>query len=210
LRREPESALASDFGDKGRLRPTRISVSLSLAMAEPSTTRFSASSFEEVMIEHTPRVFRSLRYLGVPEADVKDAAQEVFLVVHRRLDEFRGEASISTWIYEICNRIAKASRRRSASRRDAPVPEPPVVPIDANQESDLAAEQARQRLKQMLELLPEEQRLVIVLHEIEELSMRDVANLVNCPIFTAYSRLRLARKRLEQLLSMANSEEFHV
>jgi RNA polymerase sigma-70 factor (ECF subfamily) len=161
------------------------------------------------MHEHTPRVWRSLRYLGVSEADLPDASQEVFLVVHRRLEEFRGEASLSTWIYEICCRVAKAWRRRAASRRDAPMAEPPTVAVDADQEVTLQVERARHRLTRLLDELPEDQRAVVVLHELEELSMREVASLLNCPLFTAYSRLRLARNRLSQLLKRTDAEVGH-
>jgi RNA polymerase sigma-70 factor (ECF subfamily) len=178
-------------------------------MTVPSVPPAEESPFEQVMREHAPRVVRSLRYLGVCEADLPDASQEVFLVVHRRLQEFRGEASLSTWIYAICFRLARAWRRRAAARRDAPVAELPVVPMDATQEAALQVARARHRLLQFLDELPEEQRAVIVLHELEELKMSDVASLLKCPLFTAYSRLRLARKRLEQLLTQADFEVDH-
>jgi len=171
--------------------------------------QYEPATFEVVIEEHTAKVYRSLRYLGVPESDLPDASQEVFLVVHRRLDEFRGEASLSTWIYEICFRVARAWRRRAAARRDAPTADPPVVSVDANQESLLHVAQTRRRLLQMLDKLPEDQRTVIVLHELEEMKMAEVAALLGCPLFTAYSRLRLARKRLEQLLVQADSEVDH-
>lgn len=189
--------------------PALIGVSLSCAMIVSSVTPAEESPFEKVMQEHSPRVMRSLRYLGVSESDVPDASQEVFLVVHRRLQEFRGEASLSTWIYEICFRVARAWRRRSSGRRDAPVAELPVVGIAATQESALQVARARHRLLQILDELPEEQRAVIVLHELEELKMSEVASLLRCPRFTAYSRLRLARKRLEQLLAEADFEVEH-
>ena len=175
-------------------------------MTVPSVPPAEGSPFEQVMQEHAPRVVRSLRYFGVSEADLPDASQEVFLVVHRRLQEFRGEARLSTWIYEICFRLARAWRRRASARRDVPFAELPVVSIDATQESALQVARARQRLLQILDELPEEQRAVIVLHELEELKMSEVATLLKCPLFTAYSRLRLARKRLEQLLTQADSE----
>jgi RNA polymerase sigma-70 factor (ECF subfamily) len=168
-----------------------------------------SAAFEAVMQEHTPRVFRSLRYLGVPESDLPDACQEVFLVVHRRLEEFRGDASLATWIYAICFRVARALKRRAASRRDAPMSEPPVVPMDAQQESQLQVERARKRLLELLDMLPEEQRVVVVLHELEELKMSEVADTIGCPLFTAYSRLRLGRKRLEQLLLQSDCEAIH-
>lgn len=178
-------------------------------MVAISAPQYEPAPFEKVMQEHTPRVFRSLRYLGIPDADLPDACQEVFLVVHRRLDQFRGDATLSTWIYEICIRVARAWRRRAAARRDAPMAEPPVVSIEPEQESCLRVEHARRHLLHLLDELPEEQRAVIVLHELEELKMAEVATLVGCPLFTAYSRLRLARKRLEQLVTRADPEVDH-
>ena len=185
------------------------SVNLALPMDGKLASPCQASSFEEIMRTHTPRVWRSLRYLGVSDAELPDASQEVFLVVHRRLREFRGEASLGTWIYAICCRVAKASRRRAAARRDAPMAEPPLGTIDADQESALQLERARHRLTQALDELPENQRDIVVLHELEELSMRQVAQVLDCPLFTAYSRLRLARKKLEQLLMRTDAEVGH-
>lgn len=176
-------------------------------MVATPAPRSEPVTFETVLDRHAARVYRSLRYLGVSEPDLPDISQEVFLVVYRRLEEFRGDASLSTWIYEICVRIARAWRRRAAARRDAPVAELPAVPVDADQESRLQLERTRRRLLQLLDKLPEDQRTVVVLHELEELKMADVATLLGCPLFTAYSRLRLARKRLEQLLRAEREAE---
>lgn len=178
-------------------------------MVATSAPRSEPAPFEKVMQEHTARVHRSLRYLGILDADLPDACQEVFLVVHRRLEQFRGDSSLSTWIYEICIRVARAYRRRAAARRDAPMAEPPAVSIEPEQESRLGVEQTRRQLLQLLDKLSEDQRAVVVLHELEELKMSEVATLLGCPLFTAYSRLRLARKRLEQLGSQADPEVDH-
>jgi RNA polymerase sigma-70 factor (ECF subfamily) len=160
------------------------------------------------MRSQVDRVWRTLKYLGVRDADLPDAAQEVFLVVHRRLPEFRGDAKVETWIYEIACFTAKAWRRKAATRRDRPPSESlPVIPIDAAQEADLDDARSRARLERLLEELPEEQRAVVVLHEIEELPMREVADLLGCPMFTAYSRLRLAKKRLQKALEAAREED---
>jgi RNA polymerase sigma-70 factor (ECF subfamily) len=203
---EPHWAWESVSGDNGELDPTLTGVSLSLIMDAVTEPPPEVTTFVKVMEDHMPRVWRSLRYLGVPEFDLPDTCQEVFLVVHRRLGEFRGEACLSTWIYEICCRVAKAWRRRTAARRDAPMAETPVVAVDAQQESALEIARARHELSRLLDELPEEQRAVIVLHELEELPMHRVARLLGCPLFTAYSRLRLARKRLQRLLSERHSE----
>src|SRR5689334_15233045 len=68
-------------------------------------------TFKEVYEEQFRFVWRSLRRLGVRESDVADAAQDVFLVVHRRLGEFEGRSKVSTWLYGICYRVARDRRR---------------------------------------------------------------------------------------------------
>jgi RNA polymerase sigma-70 factor (ECF subfamily) len=145
------------------------------------------------------RVWRSLKYLGVPERDLADASQEVFLVLHRRFGEFRGESSFTTWLYGICVRVAANLRRR---RLRDPRDDLDNVEIaqDATQDLELDLERARRRLRDALDRIPPEQREVFVLHEIEELNMRAIATALGCPLFTAYSRLRLARKNLTRLL----------
>src|SRR4051794_13567852 len=75
-------------------------------------------NFKEVYDAHFAFVWRSLRRLRVPEASLKDAMQDVFLVVHRRLGEFEGRAKVTTWLFGICLRVAKDYRRRAHVRRE--------------------------------------------------------------------------------------------
>ncbi len=72
--------------------------------------------FEAIYDEHFDFVFRNVRRLGVPDAHVDDAVQEVFLVVHRRLAEFEGRSSVKTWIFGVLARVA-ADHRRSIRRK---------------------------------------------------------------------------------------------
>lgn len=163
-------------------------------------------SFGALVQRHAARVWRSLRYLGVPEADLADASQEVFLVVHRRLPEFRGEAKLETWIYGICLGVARNWRRKQA-RADSHVATHMPSAEDvaaATQELELERKHMRVQLQWALGQLCEQQREVFVLHEIEELGMHAIARAVGCPLFTAYSRLRLARKNLGRLLEQAS------
>src|SRR5437763_719190 len=71
-----------------------------------------ALSFREVFDQHASSVGRTLRYLGVPEAELTDAAQDVFLVVDRRYGEFEGRSTLATWIRQICVRVAFTYKRR--------------------------------------------------------------------------------------------------
>jgi RNA polymerase sigma-70 factor (ECF subfamily) len=153
-----------------------------------------APAFRDLFTEHAPHVWRALRRLGVREADVEDVAQEVFLVVHRKLPEFEARSSLKTWIYGICVRTASDYRRRAHVRRERPTDEVPDERRSAPQIAELEREQARAMLDAALERLDEDKRAVFVLYEIEELDMLAVAEAVGCPLQTAYSRLYAARK----------------
>lgn len=146
---------------------------------------------------HASEVWRFLKYLGVRKDDLADACQEVFLIAHRKLPEFRGEAEPRSWLYGIALRVAKTWRRR---RLMVPLgdEERTVGPL---QEQERERRDVHELLCWALDTLPEAQREVFVLHEIEELTMTEVARRVECGLFTAYSRLRLARRALKRTLA---------
>ena len=146
---------------------------------------------------HFRYVWRCLRSLGVRDAHLDDALQDVFLVVQRRLPDFDGGAELRTWLYAIALRIARKyrdrARREPASLEAARehTPELPAAP-DANGAAALAHERlALARLA--LSALDDEKREVFVLARIEEMSAPEIASVVGVPINTVYSRLRAAR-----------------
>jgi RNA polymerase sigma-70 factor (ECF subfamily) len=145
--------------------------------------------------------------LGVRDAEVADASQEVFLIVHRRLPEFRGASKFETWLYGICLGVARNLRRKQVRTAES-VAELPDEGSAPTQEATLELKRMRAALRDALDALPPEQREVFVLHELEELGMRAVAQTVGCPLFTAYSRLRLARSALRRLLEPLELVEF--
>ncbi|MDB4933116.1 MAG: polymerase sigma factor RpoE [Labilithrix sp.] len=154
-------------------------------------------SLAEIFREHAPFVWRGLRRLGVPEADVEDVCQEVFVVVHRKLGDFEGRSSLRTWIYGIAARTASDYRRSGRVRREVVTDAPPDVAHEAGQHDALALKQARATLDRILDELDDDKRSVFVLYEIEELTMAEVADALGCPLQTAYSRLHAARKVVE-------------
>ena len=164
----------------------------------------SAQDFARLFVSEAPRVLRVLRRLGVRDADVEDVAQEVFLVVHRRAAEFRGESSLRTWIYGIAVRSALGHRRRKHVRTSVELSVEPA--IDADQPAAVERAQAREVLRGAIARLPEGPREVFVLYELEELSMRDVANALEVPLATAYTRLYAARSALRGMLDQLASE----
>ena len=164
-------------------------------------------TFERVFADHFPYVGRCLRYLGIPDADVEDACQEVFVVVHRRLGVFESPTALRAWIRQICVHVAQNQRRSRMRRREVHVAEPVEVAGPADQMHHLERTELRERLLLLLDELTDEQRTVFVLYEIERMTMADVASAAQCPLQTAYSRLHAARKRIEQAMGLQEAED---
>lgn len=147
--------------------------------------------------EHGARfVPQTLRYLGVPEQSVLDAAQDVFVVALRRLDDFEGRSSLTTWLYGICVRVAHDFRRRQRRNRESLVESLPDMIAPAQQEAHLQCADWQRELGSLLDQLDEPQRAVFVLYEIQRLSMKEVAEAVGCPVQTAYFRHKSARTKV--------------
>jgi RNA polymerase sigma-70 factor (ECF subfamily) len=168
-------------------------------MASPSQPAAAAlPTTAQVFAEHGPYVFRTLRYLGVPERDLPDVVQETFVVVHRKLPEFEARASVRTWLYRICRRTASDYRRKAHVRRESL--REPMDEIQQELTHPAAAIEARQLLLRALDTLDDDKREVFVLSEIEGMTMTEVIDVVGCPLQTAYSRLSAARKRVEEFV----------
>jgi RNA polymerase sigma-70 factor (ECF subfamily) len=153
-------------------------------------------NFQQVYEEHVVFVWRSLRRLGVAESSLKDAVQDVFMVVHRRLPDFVERAKTSTWLFRICLGIARDHRRRAHVRRevldDALVDDSPDSGLDA-----MRAAERREDLELFdaaLGVLDLDQRAVFVLFELDDMTGDEIAEVLQIPLGTVYSRLRLARQ----------------
>lgn len=152
-------------------------------------------TFEQVYDANFDFVWRALRQLGVREHDVADAAQDVFLVVHRQLATFEGRSKLTTWLFAICARVASGRRRMAHVRRE--VVGSDVIDLHAAA-SETAEESASRRqqatvLDEILGAMPDDQRAVFVMFEMGELSGDEIAEALEIPVGTARSRLRLAR-----------------
>lgn len=169
-----------------------------VAITEPAFAREHALAFDDVYRDHVAFVWRTLRHLGVAEADAEDGVQDVFVVVHGKLASFEHRARLSTWIYGICLRVAHARRRRAHVRREVAT-DPSVLLVDAPAEGESAPEAIERReaealLDAILDTMPLEQRAVFTLFELDGKSCEEIAELTCAPLGTVYSRLRLARE----------------
>jgi RNA polymerase sigma-70 factor (ECF subfamily) len=161
---------------------------------------------------HFPFVWRNLRRLGVPDTILEDAAQDVFLVVHRRWDSFDARwSSVETWLFGILMRVAR-NHRRSLRRRSWAIPSTgdlvEVVPSPAAGPAELVARrEAVALLDRLLDSLDEDKRAIIVLVDIEQLSVPQAAESLEVNLNTAYWRLRTARTQLRKSLARIRATE---
>ena len=150
---------------------------------------------------HARQVWRTLLRLGVTEAFVEDCVQDVFLTAHQRLPEFQGRSAPGTWLVGIAVRVA-ANARRAVQRRG-------VVQlvghdlVDPSRGPDERVDQHRAllELEQVLARLPEDQREVVVLIDLEQLTAPQAAEALEVKLNTVYSRLRLGRAALSRALN---------
>ena len=160
-----------------------------------------AQQLGKLFEDHAEFVWRSLRRLGMAHADIEDALQEVFVVVHRRIADYEERSSLRAWLYAICLRVNSKHRRSRGRRREDILDEMPEVTVEPDQESGVEQQQSLLLGQRLLEALPEKQRMVFVLYEVDHMSMAEIAEVVGCPIQTAYARLHKARERVRSELA---------
>lgn len=158
----------------------------------------------DLYLRHAKQVERWVHRLAGPRFDTEDLLHDVFLVVLRRLPEFRDEAKISTWLFRITAQVVKWRRRNEALRRwlwgthnqafaEAARRGPTPVEEYERHEDNL-------RLYAALDRLPEKYRTVLILFAIEENTGEQIADLLGIDVNTVWVRLHRARCKLADLL----------
>lgn len=166
--------------------------------------------FEAIYEAYFDYVWRSLRRLGVPESSVDDAAQDVFVVVHRRLADFEGRSSIKTWLFGIALRVARTHRRR-VSRKGHHDPLPTdLVSAGGGPDSEFEKRRAAAFLAAFLDSLDDDKRAVFVLAEIEQMTAPEIEQALGVKLNTVYSRLRAARKAFDTAVKRRLAKEARV
>jgi RNA polymerase sigma-70 factor (ECF subfamily) len=148
------------------------------------------------------------RVLG-DRGDLEDLVQEVFVIAFRGLDRFRGDARLSTWLYRICVNVA-LGRIRTRKRRpaaigvadlDSAAADPSLVERPETPERSLERRRDQARVYEVLELLPPKKRIVLYLHEIEGLDLKEIAYLVDSNPVTVRTRLFYARREFYKIIA---------
>jgi len=166
----------------------------------PAAPAPSGPDFDEIYRVWFAHVVRWARGLGGPSSDLDDVAQEVFLVVRRKLASFDGE-NLGGWLFRITANTVSDQRRRAwyrswFRRRDDQLDGLRAVGDPA---AELERKQKQAALYRILDRISEKRRTVFVLFEIEEYSGDEIAQLLEIPLATVWTRLFHARKELAAL-----------
>jgi RNA polymerase sigma-70 factor (ECF subfamily) len=187
--------------------------SLSLGMATHNQTRAAAptaagtaASFAQIYREQTDFVWRNARRLGIPASSADDVVQDVFIVVQRRLGDFDGRVAIRSWIFGILVHVVRLYNRGHQRKEgrcvslDQGSSQHAVGAAPGLNPSEEAERAERMRLLEtLLSQLSEDQRLLLVLSELEEWTLREIAAHLGSNINTVFSRLRAAKLAFNKL-----------
>ena len=147
-----------------------------------------------------PRVRNLVRYLLRGDADVDDLAQEALVTILRGLPGYRGEGTVTAWSDRIVARSVFAHLRRTRASDKVHVEyTPDLVPVPSGESAHGFL--SRRRLVRALDVLPEEQRVVLLMHYVLGLSVREIADEIAIPFETVRSRLRLGMARLRSVVA---------
>jgi RNA polymerase sigma-70 factor, ECF subfamily len=185
------------LGHEGAMAQSRLALG-DRSVGAVDGARMEAGSPEkrlrELVDAHHDFVWRSLRRLGVPDGDVDDATQKVYSTLARKLDSVRAGAERS-YLFQTALRVAADCRRTLRRRREVGGhDEDDQRPDDAPSAEDLVdLQRARKHLDRILDAMSLELRAVFVLFELDEMTMAQIAELLDVPPGTVASRLRRAR-----------------
>ena len=167
-------------------------------------------AFNELIKKHYANVY-SLAYRMLNDADdANETAQDTFVKIYHTLSNFRGEASIKTWIMRITLRISLNKRRdrsRSAwERLGLHKNQQPKSSFSHLQspEAKLISDEVSSQVRNLIDALPEDMRQVIILNSFEDLSYSEIGQILRIPMGTVSSRLYTARKLLSAQLKESN------
>lgn len=181
-----------------RQSPSVASESSGVAEGQAGSLPALGEDCLQVYQRHLDYLIGSARRLGVPARDIEDVLHEVFLVMLKRWDDYDRTRPVKPWLFGITFRVASSHRRRHLREvlDDQEEPED----LAARPDDAVAASEGRALLLRAFAKIPLERRGVLIMHDVDEIAMRDIAHHLSIPLFTAYARLRKARKELDAAL----------
>lgn len=152
--------------------------------------------------EHVNLVWRTARRLGMSASEAEDTVHEVFLIVHRRLEHFDRERSITSWLHGITRNVVLHQKRGVARRLRRHRELEPAGTTDPVERAD-----TRELVERALERLDSDRREVLLLADVEGMTAPEIAQALSLKLNTVYSRLRTARRQFEAAIQSLSDEE---
>jgi len=175
---------------------------------------------ERVFRDHAPRIYHLARRMMGNEADAEDVTQDVLLQVVRKLDTFRGDSALPTWLHRVTVNAALAQRRKRAHRDEGRLPDPldhfdsdgrhgkPVKRWSVKPDQPVLEKEQRALIDQAIMKLPEIYRHVYVLADVEILPNADIAEMLGIGLTAVKSRLHRARLMMRDQLAPHFEEKY--
>jgi RNA polymerase sigma-70 factor (ECF subfamily) len=173
----------------------------------PAVAADARLSFEQLYERYFPFTWRALRHLGVPPSAVEDAAQEVWIIVHRRLPSFAQRSGPRTWLFGIALNVAR--NRRRGSRRSPGMQQLPEHAVSARPGPELehAGQEAWTKIQRFLQTLDEQRRVVFVSSLLEQMSAAETAEATGLEPATVYHLVRRLRHSFKAYLTQLDGAE---
>jgi RNA polymerase sigma-70 factor, ECF subfamily len=153
-------------------------------------------------------VWGSLRRLGVSPSDLADLSHDVFVVAWKQRAHMDPDRPAKAWLFGVAFRVAASHRRRSWFRRRKDVELDLVAAPGVNPEEQSVQRAELLRLQAALDQVPLKLRGVLLLHDFEEVPLKDIAQALEIPLQTTYSRLSQARTRFRQAFRQGELQSF--
>lgn len=161
-----------------------------------------SEAFSQLFLTYKTLVYRVVYRLLRIQEDVDDAVQQTFIEVYKSLPGYEGKSKFTTWLYRIAVNVSiqHLRKRRSDTISDF---DPEVLPSESNKDN-LEHMELHKQIEAALDAIPIKKRVVVVLHDIEERTMEEIAAILNIPLGTVKSRLFHGRdemrKKLQKIL----------
>ena len=214
----PQSAAPSrrDAHARARARALGLRTPYTMSVAErlliARLRERDEQAFKEIVRLYGDKVFSLIYRMLNNRQEAEDVAQDVFITVFKTIESFRGEAKFSTWLLRIAanhskNRIKHLARRPTEGADPDDVsqvramPDRPAPPVQAQIDAPdkmLEAAQTNALIEQAIAALDEDQRLLVVLRDVEELSYEEIGEITGLPEGTIKSRLHRARTAIKE------------
>jgi RNA polymerase sigma-70 factor (ECF subfamily) len=174
-------------------------------VAQPAVADAKAERFTALFRAHHSYVWGTVRRLGVKEADAEDVVHDIFLRIYDKLDAFDPTRPAKPWCFVFVYRAACDYRKLSRHRVEVMVEQDAPSSSPSAQEGLERADEMR-LVRDALECIELDRRAVLVAYEMDDIPMKAIADAMEIPLFTAYSRLRLAREDFRQAIGRLELE----